>query len=187
MHAWSGGIRLLNLFMSLVMFVQVQAPAKAGAIAPIDVFVPIQNTGLGPEKTSFFQALSIATKISRGTIEILSDVHLVKKDEKVGFSEATLLQMLKIYPFSYGLKILNGEVQMIDLTPCWHLWIYFPAVYDSGSLFSPSVLDISEEDLLQKFVTVSEWSRLLASETSCALGSCLIVMVLLFICRVWLM
>ena len=47
------------------------APAKAGAIAPIDVFVPGQNTGLGPEKTSFFQALSIATKITKGTVEIM--------------------------------------------------------------------------------------------------------------------
>ena len=92
------------------MDLQVQAPAKAGAIAPIDVFVPPQNTGLGPEKTSFFQALSIATKISRGTIEILSDVHLIKKDEKVGFSEATLLAMLKIYPFTYGLRVLHGEL-----------------------------------------------------------------------------
>merc|ERR1712212_969758 len=32
------------------------------------------NTGLGPEKTSFFQALAIPTKISRGTIEIINDV-----------------------------------------------------------------------------------------------------------------
>ena len=47
------------------------APAKAGAIAPIDVYVPPGNTGLGPEKTSFFQALHIGTKISKGTIEIL--------------------------------------------------------------------------------------------------------------------
>ena len=47
------------------------APAKAGAIAPVDVFIPPQNTGLGPEKMSFFQALAIPTKISRGTIEIL--------------------------------------------------------------------------------------------------------------------
>lgn len=47
------------------------APAKAGALAPIDVKLPPQNTGMGPEKTSFFQALSIPTKISRGTIEIL--------------------------------------------------------------------------------------------------------------------
>lgn len=85
------------------------APAKAGSIAPIDVFVPPQNTGLGPEKTSFFQALSIATKISKGTIEILSEVHLIKKNDKVGFSEAALLQMLKVFPFSYGLKIRHGK------------------------------------------------------------------------------
>lgn len=50
---------------------QVPAAARAGAIAPCDVTVPAQNTGLGPEKTSFFQALGITTKISRGTIEIL--------------------------------------------------------------------------------------------------------------------
>lgn len=92
---------------------QVEAPAKAGAIAPRDVFIDPQNTGLGPEKTSFFQALSIATKISRGTIEILSKVHLIKVDEKVGASEATLLQMLKIYPFAYGFKIQQGTCDVL--------------------------------------------------------------------------
>ena len=60
-----------------------EAPAKAGAMAPLDVFVPPGNTGQGPEKTSFFQALAIPTKITKGTIEILSDIHLIKKDEKV--------------------------------------------------------------------------------------------------------
>lgn len=54
-----------------IMANKVAAPAKAGAIAPVDVTVPAQNTGLGPEKTSFFQALSIPTKIAKGTIEIL--------------------------------------------------------------------------------------------------------------------
>lgn len=50
---------------------KVRAPARAGAIAPLSVIIPAQNTGLGPEKTSFFQALSIPTKISKGTIEII--------------------------------------------------------------------------------------------------------------------
>ena len=77
------------------------------------MFIEPQNTGLGPEKTSFFQALSIATKISRGTIEILSKVHLIKIDEKVGASEATLLQMLKIFPFSYGFKIQQGNIEIV--------------------------------------------------------------------------
>jgi len=108
-----------------------EAPAKAGAIAPLDVFVPPGNTGQGPEKTSFFQALAIPTKIAKGTIEILSEIHLIHKDEKVGASEAALLQMLKIRPFHYGL-IIN-------------------AVYDDGSIFSPAVLDITDDDIIKTF------------------------------------
>lgn len=110
-----------------------EAPAKAGAIAPLDVFVPPGNTGMGPEKTSFFQALAIPTKITKGTIEILSEIHLVHKDEKVGASEATLLQMLNIRPFHYGLGV--------------------KAVYDDGSIFSPSVLDITDDDIVKTFCT----------------------------------
>jgi len=111
---------------------KVKAPAKAGALAPVDVKIPAQNTGLGPEKTSFFQALSIPTKISKGTIEILNEIHLIKKDDKVGASEATLLNMLNISPFTYGLKIRQ--------------------VYDSGTVFAPEILDITPDDLRAKFL-----------------------------------
>jgi len=111
---------------------RVAAPAKAGAIAPLDVVVTARNTGLGPEKTSFFQALSIPTKISRGTIEILNDVKLIKAGDKVGASEATLLNMLGISPFSYGLVIEQ--------------------VYDSGTVFHPSILDMSDDDLRERFM-----------------------------------
>jgi len=107
------------------------APAKAGALAPCDVKLPPQNTGMGPEKTSFFQALQIPTKISKGTIEILNEVHLIKVGEKVGASEAALLNMLGIQPFSYGLSVQQ--------------------VYDNGAIYSPSVLDITPEDLLARF------------------------------------
>ncbi|KAJ2156566.1 ribosomal protein P0 (A0) (L10E) [Coemansia sp. RSA 552] len=107
---------------------RVAAPARAGAIAPGDVFVPAGNTGMEPGQTSFFQALGIPTKIARGTIEITSDVHLVKAGEKVGASEATLLNKLNISPFTYGL----GVVQ----------------IYDNGTTFSSAVLDITDDDLL---------------------------------------
>jgi len=110
-----------------------EAPAKAGAIAPLDVFVPAGNTGQGPEKTSFFQALAIPTKITKGMIEILSDIHLIKVDEKVGASEAALLQMLNIKPFHYGLQISQ--------------------VYDNGAIFSPEVLDITDDDIIKKFAS----------------------------------
>jgi len=111
---------------------KVAAPARAGAISPVDVIVPAQNTGLGPEKTSFFQALAIPTKISRGTIEIINDVKLLKPGDKVGASESTLLNMLKISPFTYGLEIEQ--------------------VYDQGTVFSPEVLDITDDDIRNKFM-----------------------------------
>jgi len=112
---------------------KVRAPAKAGALAPLDVVVPAQNTGMGPEKTSFFQALQIPTKITKGTIEITGDVHLITAGDKVGMSEATLLNMLKISPFTYGLVVQK--------------------VYDSGSVFDPEILDITDDDLKSKFMS----------------------------------
>merc|ERR1712035_72549 len=72
-------------------------------------------------------------KITKGTIEILSDIHLCKKDEKVGASEAALLQMLNIKPFHYGLIISQ--------------------VYDNGAVFSPEILDITDDDILKKFTS----------------------------------
>merc|ERR1719228_3289174 len=108
-----------------------RAPARPGAIAPLPVVIPAQNTGLGPEKTSFFQALQIPTKISRGTIEIVNDVQLLKEGDKVGASEATLLNMLNISPFTYGLVVQQ--------------------VYDQGTVFSPKVLDITDDDLMKTF------------------------------------
>lgn len=62
---------------------RVAAPARAGAVAPADVFVPAGNTGMEPGKTSFFQALGVPTKIARGTIEITSDLKLVEAGSKV--------------------------------------------------------------------------------------------------------
>merc|ERR1712152_71797 len=111
---------------------KVRAPAKAGALAPLDVVVPAQNTGMGPEKTSFFQALQIPTKITKGTIEIINDVPIITTGDKVGASEATLLGLLKIFPFSYGLIIQK--------------------VYDQGSVFDPAILDITDEDIKNKFM-----------------------------------
>jgi len=112
---------------------KVAAPARAGAVAPIDVWVPAGNTGMEPGKTSFFQALGVPTKIARGTIEITTDLRLVQGGAKVGASEATLLNMLNISPFTYGMGITQ--------------------VYDQGNAFPPHVLDIAEEQLLASFAS----------------------------------
>ncbi|XP_021769155.1 60S acidic ribosomal protein P0-like [Chenopodium quinoa] len=112
---------------------KVGAPARVGLVAPIDVVVPPGNTGLDPSQTSFFQVLNIPTKINKGTVEIITAVELIKKGDKVGSSEAALLAKLGIRPFSYGLNI--------------------ESVYDDGSVFSPEVLDLTEDDLLSRFAT----------------------------------
>jgi large subunit ribosomal protein LP0 len=57
-----------------------RVPARNGAIGPCEVVIPAQTTGLGPEKTFLFQALSIPTKISKGTIEISNDVPILRTD-----------------------------------------------------------------------------------------------------------
>lgn len=86
-----------------------------------------------PGKTSFFQALGVPTKIARGTIEITADLKLVEKGAKVGASEATLLNMLNISPFTYGMKVTQ--------------------VYEDGQTFSPDVLDIEPSQLLKALST----------------------------------
>lgn len=112
---------------------KVAAPARAGALAPLDVFIPAGNTGMEPGKTSFFQALGIPTKIARGTIEIVSDVQVVTAGTRVGASEATLLNLLNISPFTYGMSVVQ--------------------IFDSGNVFAPSVLDVSEKELLDRFMS----------------------------------
>jgi large subunit ribosomal protein LP0 len=122
----------LKTIRDKVLTNRVKAPAKAGALAPIDVFIPAGNTGMEPGKTSFFQALGVPTKIARGTIEIINEVHLIKEGVRVGASEAALLNMLNISPFTYGLVVVQ--------------------VYDQGTVFHPTVLDIEEETLVAHFV-----------------------------------
>lgn len=112
---------------------KIAAPARAGAYAPKDVFVPAGNTGMEPGKTSFFQALGIPTKIARGTIEISSEVQVVTAGSRVGPSEATLLNMLNISPFTYGMTVVQ--------------------IFDSGNAFAPEVLDIDEKVLIDRFMS----------------------------------
>ncbi len=112
---------------------KVAAPARAGALAPKDVSIPAGNTGMEPGKTSFFQALGIPTKIARGTIEIVSDVQVVVAGTRVGPSEATLLNMLNISPFTYGMSVVQ--------------------IFDQGNAFTPDVLDVTETELLDRFTS----------------------------------
>jgi len=121
----------LNAVRKIILENKVPASAKQGGVAPIDVYVPPGPTGLDPGQTAFFQALNISTKIARGSIEIISQVHLIKAGEKVSSSHVALLGKLNINPFFYGIKVSH--------------------VYEGGSVYSADVLDLTKEDLYAKF------------------------------------
>jgi len=112
---------------NLLQMNRVAAVAKAGIVAPSDVIVPHGDTGLEPTQTSFLQALNIPTRISKRQIEIITDFHLIKKGERVGSSEATLLQKLNIKPFEYGMEM--------------------SVIYDDGAVFKPDLLEITPEQI----------------------------------------
>mmetsp|Transcript_23687 Transcript_23687/g.36015 ORF Transcript_23687/g.36015 Transcript_23687/m.36015 type:complete len:331 (+) Transcript_23687:33-1025(+) len=111
---------------------KVTAAAKAGALAPKDVALEAGPTGLEPTQTGFFQALGIATKITKGSIEIISRVQLCTAGLKVGSSEAVLLTKMGMKPFEYGLKVVS--------------------VFQEGSVLDPKVLEITDADIVSLFL-----------------------------------
>jgi large subunit ribosomal protein LP0 len=121
----------LNAIRKIVLENKVPAAAKQGSIAPIDVVVPPGPTGLDPGQTAFFQALNIATKIARGSIEIINQVLLIKAGEKVSSSHVALLGKLNINPFFYGIQVTH--------------------VYENGSVYESNILDLTKDDLFAKF------------------------------------
>ncbi|KAL0248558.1 hypothetical protein GEMRC1_003794 [Eukaryota sp. GEM-RC1] len=112
----------------IILSNKVEAPARVGVIAPDDVHIPAGPTGLEPTQTSFLQALNIATKIAKGQVEIINPVHLIRKGSKVTQSEVALLQKLNIKPFYYGMELFR--------------------ILDEGSMYTPVVLDITQDDIL---------------------------------------
>jgi len=111
---------------------KVPAAAKSGSFAPADVFIPPGPTGLDPGQTNFFQALNIATKIVKGAIEIVNEVHLIKKGDKVTLSHVALLDKINIRPFFYGFKVTD--------------------VYEDGTVYSADILDMDQDQILSKFL-----------------------------------
>lgn len=124
----------------IILSFRVPAPAKQGAVAPLSVSIPPGPTGMDPGQTSFFQALQIATKIVKGQIEIQNEVQVIKEGDRVTASQAVLLTKLNIRPFSYGLRPIT--------------------IYDNGSRYPASVLDIEPETLVKR---VSDAAQLIAA------------------------
>jgi len=121
----------LNEVRKTILENKVPAAAKPGVLAQRDVFIPAGPTGLDPGQTNFFQALNIGTKIVKGAIEIVNEVHLIKVGEKVTLSHVAMLDKMNIRPFFYGFKVTD--------------------VYEDGTVYSAAILDMDQNTLLNKF------------------------------------
>ncbi|KAI5189750.1 large subunit ribosomal protein LP0 [Nematocida sp. AWRm77] len=116
---------------------KVQAVAKPGDVSQCDLWVEPVMTNMDPGKTSFFQALGIVTKITKGKIEILSRCQTLYKGKKVGHSEAGLLSILGITPFIYKMNVIHA--------------------YSDGKFFDIEHLSISE-DSIEKMIQSEMYS-----------------------------
>nr|ABZ80333.1 ribosomal protein P0 (predicted) [Callithrix jacchus] len=92
---------------------KVPAAARAGAIAPCE-------HRSGAREDLLFPGFRYQHQNLQGTTEILSDEQLIEAGDKVGASEATLLNMLNISFFSFALVIQQ--------------------VFDNGSIYNPQGL-----------------------------------------------
>lgn len=120
------------------------SPAKAGMIAPDNVSIPAGSTGLDPKQTAFFQNLQIQTKIVKAQIDIIADKQVIWKGDKIGATEAQLLDKLKIYPFQYKMEVKK--------------------VLQDGSLFDAAALDLDDSAIIAKF------KKAINVQTSLSLG-----------------
>lgn len=119
----------LDAILEVLSRFKVQAAARVGATAPIEVTIPSGMTGLEPTQTQFFMALNIQTKIEKGQVSIVKDVVVLRPGDRVGSSEAKLLLKMKLKPFMYGLETKY--------------------VYEDGVVFPRSVVGLSDSFLLE--------------------------------------
>jgi large subunit ribosomal protein LP0 len=121
----------LNDLRAIIEENKVPAAARGGQIAPKDVVVPAGPTALDPGQTNFFQALNIATKITKGAIEILTAVQLIRAGERVTSSAVAMLNKIGLKPFSYGIVVTT--------------------VYEDGSVYAAEFLDMTDAELANRF------------------------------------
>lgn len=122
------------------------APAKAGQIAPKDIIVPAGPTSFAPGPIiGELGGVGIKAGIEGGKIAIKADSLVAKKGDVLSANLASLLTRLGIEPMEVGL----------DLT----------AVFEDGTIFEKSVLDIDEEEYLNNLTTAHSWAFNLAMDT----------------------
>lgn len=104
------------------------APAKAGQVAPKDVLVTAGPTNFAPGPIiGELGAFQIKTGVEGGKLAIKEDVVVAKEGDVISSGLASVLTRLGIEPMEVGLDLV--------------------AVYDTGVIYTKSVLDVDETKL----------------------------------------
>jgi len=109
----------------------VKQPARTGVTAPCDVVIPAGPTGVEVGKIDLFHKLNISCKTVKSAIEVVKEVKIITKGEKVGEGATQMCKLLNIIPFEYKLEFLS--------------------VYMDGVILDKSVIDMPLSEVLGKF------------------------------------
>lgn len=122
------------------------APAKGGQTATKDILVPAGVTPFAPGPIiGELGAFGIKAGIDGGKVAIKEDKIVCKEGEVISAELAGILTRLDINPMEVGLDVLG--------------------VYEDGTIYSKSVLDIDEEQFLSDLATAGAQALALAMET----------------------
>lgn len=137
-------INPFKLFRTLEKM-KMNIPAKGGEIAPNDIVIEKGETPFKPGPiVGDLQKVGIPAAIREGKVMIEKTVTLVKKGEVIKPEVAQMLTRLEIYPLQIGLDVR--------------------ALYENGSVFTPDVLSIDTEKVMNDFYTAHSNAFFLALE-----------------------
>jgi len=98
---------------------KIKMPARTGVIAPCDVVVPAGPTGVEVGKIDLFHKLNFQCKTVKSAIEVVKDLKIITKGEKVGEGATQMCKLLQIVPFEYSLAFqyvyLDGVILDQDI------------------------------------------------------------------------
>jgi large subunit ribosomal protein L10 len=98
--------------------------AKPGDVAPIDIVVEKQDTGMAPGPiVGDLNSIGIPAKIVKGSVHIQKDTIAIKAGETFEGDLGLMLSKLGINPIVTGLKLIS--------------------TYENGTKFTPDILDIN--------------------------------------------
>lgn len=121
------------------------APAKAGQIAPKDIVVPAGPTSFTPGPIiGELGAFGIKTSVQDGKVAVNEDTVVCKEGEEISAKLASVLTRLNIQPMEIGLNL--------------------KAVYENGTVFKSSILDIDEDKFMSDLNSASQYAFNLAVE-----------------------